>query len=123
MFNAPFSFNGRVRRLEYGISYLLCMLYATALDAILKSYGETSGAVMFVFIAPALWLFWAQGAKRCHDLENSGWFQFIPFYIFWLIFAKGRNGRNQYGSDPKDLNNENESIREYSKAEITKSDL
>jgi len=117
MFKVPFSFNGRIRRLEYGISYLLCMLYATALDTILKSYGETSGAVMFLFISPALWFFWAQGAKRCHDLENSGWFQFIPFYIFWLFFAIGKRGKNEYGNDPKD-SDEEESGRKYVRPEI-----
>jgi hypothetical protein len=41
----------------------------------------------------------------------------MPFYVFWLVFAKGRNGRNQYGGDPKD-NDEEESATSYVKPEI-----
>ena len=49
----------------------------------------------------SLWIFYAQGANRCHDLDNSGWYQLIPFYSLWLIFKKGNSGPNSYGDDPK----------------------
>jgi len=101
MFKEPFSFNGRIRRLEYGITYIITVSYAFLLDAIFETYGLSSDKVLLLFMLPAIWLFLAQGAKRCHDLGNDGLFQFIPFYIFWLIFAVGKNGRNKYGDDPK----------------------
>ena len=40
--------------------------------------------------------------KRCHDLGNSGWFQLIPLYGFWMIFQDGIKGNNEYGINPKD---------------------
>jgi uncharacterized membrane protein YhaH (DUF805 family) len=48
-----------------------------------------------------LWFLWAQGAKRCHDIGNSGWYQIIPFYVFWMLFANGQKETNQYGINPK----------------------
>lgn len=50
---------------------------------------------------PALWFLWAQGAKRCHDRGNSGWYQIIPFYGLWMLFADGEECENEYGVDPK----------------------
>jgi hypothetical protein len=43
-----------------------------------------------------LWFLWAQSAKRCHDLNKSGWWQLIPFYFFVLLFSTGDYGPNQY---------------------------
>ena len=47
------------------------------------------------------WFMTAQGAKRCHDRNNSGWYQFIPLYGLWMLFADGDVGENDYGPDPK----------------------
>jgi len=47
------------------------------------------------------WFLFAQGAKRCHDMNNSGWYQLVPFYILWMLFYQGTAGPNNYGPDPK----------------------
>ncbi len=47
------------------------------------------------------WFRIAQGAKRCHDINCSGWYQFIPFYTIVLLFQKGKIDVNRYGVSPK----------------------
>ena len=94
MFSNVFSLSGRIRRLEYGISYLA---YYFIYFLYLQSYS-TFMALVFLL---STYVIIAQGAKRCHDRGNSGWFQLIPFYFLWLIFGDGQEGTNEYGPNPK----------------------
>jgi uncharacterized membrane protein YhaH (DUF805 family) len=100
MFHNPFSFVGRIRRTEYGISVLICYMISFIIYAI----NPDGKGLWFSVIAtlPILWFLIAQGAKRCHDRENSGWYQIIPFYFFWMLFADSDNRLNKYGVNPKD---------------------
>jgi uncharacterized membrane protein YhaH (DUF805 family) len=61
-----------------------------------------------LLMIPGYWFLLAQGAKRCHDRSNSGWFQIIPFYVFWMLFAEGFPGPNEYGLNPKEIGNYDE---------------
>jgi uncharacterized membrane protein YhaH (DUF805 family) len=97
MFSNVFSIKGRIRRLEYGLSVIIQTVIFLVLGVV-EDRWESDVFVLYIFPA---WFSWAQGAKRCHDLGNSGWFQVIPFYGFWLIFAEGTRGWNEYGRDPK----------------------
>jgi uncharacterized membrane protein YhaH (DUF805 family) len=124
MFKNPFSFNGRVRRLEYGLSYLFFYIYWMIIVVLLVQYDlanqpanykygdklvNASGSlIIFISYIPALWFLLAQGTKRCHDRGNSGWWQLIPFYGFWMMFADGEIGDNEYGENPKGLNYDRE---------------
>lgn len=116
MFKAPFSFKGRIRRLEYGLSYFIFYAYVFAFSLLLQfvmplSFGSdetVSQLLFFVIIIPAYWFLFAQGAKRCHDRDNSGWYQIIPFYVFWMVFADGFPGPNEYGPNPKGIGNYDE---------------
>ncbi|WP_407524311.1 DUF805 domain-containing protein [Lacibacter sp. MH-610] len=113
MFKAPFSFDGRIRRTEYGLSMLFLVIAQMIIGAMvgLGSRSSDPGGTLVLFyllMLPALIFIWAQGAKRCHDLGNSGWWQLIPFYGFWLLFADGQPGTNQYGDNPKGIQGNNQ---------------
>lgn len=102
MFQSPFSFEGRIRRTEYGISVILYAVAAAIINAIAIS---SEMLILFVAYIPLLWFNIAQGAKRCHDRGNSGWWQLIPFYALWMLFADGEPETNEYGDDPKGRGN------------------
>lgn len=117
MFDRPFSFNGRIRRTEYGISLIIFgFLYLIIMG--MDESSRDSGLIGFVLI-PLVWFIWAQGAKRCHDLDNSGWWQLIPFYGLWLLFQDGQRYPNAYGDNPKGINDYSDSFEyDYPKASI-----
>ncbi len=100
MFKNPFSFKGRIRRLEYGISYLIYVAFYIGLSALEEVDDSFSIIVLIIFI-PLIWFLFAQRAKRCHDRGNSGWYQLIPFYDLWLLFGDSDYGPNKYGDNPK----------------------
>lgn len=113
MFKRPFSFQGRIRRTEYGLSVLFYVVGVILLELAVagivfstahgdsESVAGTMGIFLVIGLIPLLWFMFAQGAKRCHDLGNSGWWQLIPLYNLWLLFQDGKPGSNPYGPDPK----------------------
>lgn len=104
MFRAAFSFEGRIRRMEHGLSIIIWYFY---IIIIMNGIAITTGAPVLnlILLIPGLWFLWAQSAKRCHDLGNSGWYQLIPFYALWMLFSEGKIGYNEYGANPKGINN------------------
>ena len=116
MFKAPFSFDGRIRRTEYGLSILFLSIAQVLIGAMVglgSSRSSDPGATIVIFyllMLPGLIFIWAQGAKRCHDLGNSGWWQLIPLYGFWLLFADGQHGTNQYGDNPKGIQSNKQQV-------------
>ena len=124
MFKAPFSFDGRIRRIEYFLSGLISsvvggIVWTIAFAGIMAGAmsGSTAGAVGgsifgtiigFAVYVGLLWFGLAQGVKRLHDLNKSGWMiliMLIPIanFIFalYMLFADGTVGPNEYGNDPK----------------------
>jgi len=101
MFKNSFSFNGRIRRLEYGLSNLIFIIpYFLIMPYMLMGNDLEKVVVLIVYI-PLSWFIFAQGAKRCHDKGVNGWWQLLPFYGLILLFYKGDEGENEYGADPK----------------------
>lgn len=104
MFKNPFSFKGRIRRTEYGLSFIIFSI-PTAIINLIGEESDGNVAIIYLAYIPLYWFFLAQGAKRCHDRGNSGWFQLIPFYGLWMLFADSDNGINEYGPNPKGIGN------------------
>lgn len=101
MFKNPFSFEGRIRRLEYGLTFVIyIVIYVLALG-LMAAAGQVGPFIFMIVFIPMIWFAWAQGAKRCHDLGKSGWWQLIPFYGIIMLFLDGEPGVNEYGSNPK----------------------
>ena len=96
MFSSPFSFNGRIRRSEYGISSIIYCVAIIPLNDL-----AIDVPILSLLYIPLIWFYIAQGTKRCHDRGNPGWWQIIPFYGFWMIFADGDRQNNEYGRSPK----------------------
>jgi len=102
MFQHPFSFSGRIRRLEYGLSYLIYFIFCFPMNVMEEDQiGAGVAAIWIILVISMLWFLYAQGAKRCHDLGHNGWWQIIPFYFFWMLFAEGDYYSNEYGDNPK----------------------
>lgn len=94
MFRNPFSFKGRIGRTEYGITWLAFI----AINLTMSRVGIDPGSLWAIsHIIPCHWVLLAQGAKRCHDFEKSGWWQLIPFYVFKMLSQDGLPAANKYG--------------------------
>lgn len=104
MFKRVFSFKGRIRRTEFGLSYIIFLAWYLVFVAVTEMNDVNPVLALFIIltIVPAYWFLWAQGAKRCHDRGNSGWYQIIPFYFLVMIFGGSEDGINDYGTNPKE---------------------
>lgn len=100
MLKTLFSFEGRARRFEYGLSLLLYLMSSWFIPIIGQS-GDIA-KIIYVLYIPLIWFLLAQSIQRCHDLSKSGFYMFIPFYVLWMLFAEGVPGSNEYGPNPKE---------------------
>ena len=120
MFKSPFSFKGRIRRIEYLLSCLLGgvvfgFVFWSGIGASLIGVETNSGGgtvigmlISLFAIIGGLWFSIAQNVKRLHDVDKSGWLiilLFIPIIGFiwglYMLLADGTVGPNRYGMDPK----------------------
>lgn len=105
-YHSVWSFNGRVGRLSY-FAALFGGLFAFFIPIIfLRIIGVdvdtafNSPIIIFcyaIFYIAYWYISLTVGAKRCHDLGHSGWFQLIPFYGFVMLFSSGNGDDNEYG--------------------------
>lgn len=120
MFKSPFSFNGRIRRIEYFLSCLLggavtAIAFWLGVGTSLIGASQNSGSgfgigvlIGFSALIGGIWFTIAQDVKRLHDVDKSGWLiilLLIPIVNFilglYMLFADGTVGPNRYGNDPK----------------------
>lgn len=110
LFQFPFSFKGRIRRKEFFLTHLLSYVFHNILLSCIAFVDSDLLlgviSVLYVTCFPfLLWIYFAQGSKRCHDVGKSGWFQFIPLYIIFLFFLDSERRENKYGVCPKIIYN------------------
>lgn len=91
-----FSAKGRIGRGLYCIAsviYLVVYCFATVI-------GDSAVVgVLALIIFYVVWVWWIlQAIKRSHDTGHNGWWILIPFYTFYLLFAKGEQKPNRYGN-------------------------
>ncbi|MEP1488547.1 MAG: DUF805 domain-containing protein [Algibacter sp.] len=106
MFKNILSSDGRIRRTEYCLSYLGYIMIVNGSEFLGAYYNfEYADYLNIALIIPSIYIIIVQGAKRCHDRGNSGWYQLIPFYQLWMFFADSDDGPNEYGDNPKGIGN------------------
>ena len=127
--NLLFSFEGRLRRLHYWLTFIVLMIISgivasvTYVPALVAASGTgDSSAIMAAMASPGALIYWAYclvliwpnlalQVKRCHDRNRSGLFVLIVFIpiigaIWFLIeqlFIDGTPGPNRFGPSPKGL--------------------
>ena len=109
MFKAPFSFDGRIRRIEYFLSGIIggivsSIAWALGVGTFVlgAASGSAGGSVFGLLIGLAamiasIWFSLAQGVKRLHDLNKSGWLILlccVPIvgwiFALYMLFADGK---------------------------------
>ena len=101
-----FSPTGRLNRLPYIFTPIFIALALLLIDFLMKlTIGSSDLNIIFYGISIIIYIMLT--IKRWHDVDKSGWLtvlSFIPivnfFTALFLWFAKGTNGKNQYGDNP-----------------------
>ena len=105
------NFHGRIGRATYlstlfglGLSLTLVIVFVSIIMGAMNSkLGGSGPLIIMVYYLGLFYIGITLGAKRCHDLGRSGWFQIIPLYGFVMIFAKGEGSENKYGTGAKGI--------------------
>lgn len=106
------NFNGRARRQEYWMFFLVNIIIAFVLGFVTGLISPSLVIISNIYTLAVLIPAIAVGVRRMHDVGKSGWYLLIPIYSLILACTEGEKGPNQYGADPK---NQLEEINEIGK--------
>ena len=111
MFKNPFSFQGRIGRLEFFLSLLILIAYVVIVILIgnyLFPVNKSSSAYLVIIFFPPLWFFLVVRIKRLHDLDQSAWLlvlSAVPVVNIglelYMLFGSGTKRANEYGPASK----------------------
>jgi len=105
-----FSFEGRVDRTTYWIT-IIGLFFAGFMPAAIVAAHLNEATITLLMLNSILinYIAISVGAKRCHDLGVSGWYQMIPFYVLVMLFSESSDKGDRYGK--KDNGVSAESVR------------
>lgn len=86
-----FSFKGSISRSAYQLRIFFASICLYLCITLIDWSTATETIYPLIILIPIVWFFLATNTKRCHDLNLSLWWQFVPLYIIWLFFEKGPN--------------------------------
>ncbi|MBD8347350.1 DUF805 domain-containing protein [Dysgonomonas sp. HGC4] len=101
--NKYIKFDGRARREEFWMYYLVYLIIAivsTIIDSII-GMRIVGSLLSLALLLPTIGV----GIRRMHDIGKSGWFILIPLYNIYLWAQAGTPGTNEYGANPKEVSN------------------
>ena len=101
-------FNGRARRKEYWMFFLIHILISIVIGVISGLIDIPILATIYslAVLIPNI----SAMVRRLHDVNKEWWYIFIPIYSFILLCQEGDRGTNNYGPDPKNTFNEIDEI-------------
>lgn len=113
-----FSISQRIGRLRYlaytsGVYWVfailtsLLMIMGVEFVEIGEQGSFTGLAITIVWYLVLMMFFAFIGVRRLHDLDKSGWYYLLIlapflnfFFALYMLFAKGTQGKNNYGPKP-----------------------
>ena len=107
--NGLWDWEGRIARLPY---FLITLVTSVAGGILTALIDRGASALLFVPLAPIIYINVLALIKRLHDLGLSGWYGLVGLvplvnfvFTLYLFFAKGHAGVNRYGPPPIDQSN------------------
>jgi len=107
------TFSGRARRKEYWLFWLSNIIGHIIFGGIVINFNGNiidvpgTGIVYRIYILAAFVPALAVSARRLHDTNHSGWWEFIvlvpligAIYFFIVTCLKGTEGENRFGANP-----------------------
>ncbi|QXP58799.1 DUF805 domain-containing protein [Olleya sp. HaHaR_3_96] len=96
-------FNGRARREEYWMFYLINVIVSVAVGFVAGMIQTPIIGTIYslAVLVPGI----AVGVRRMHDVGKSGWYLLIPIYNLILACTDSVPGPNKWGDNPKGVGN------------------
>lgn len=118
------NFNGRARRSEYWYYVLTNVLIfgtlflsATLSEELHEWISDAFWYSIVIYFLLILIPSFAVVVRRLHDIGKSGWYYFVrvipivgPIWLLIMLCTEGTQGKNQYGKDPKQTQDEIDEI-------------
>lgn len=97
MFSKLHTSKGRISRKEFILTYVLYLVLTAIVNNVLIPIMGVTGIVPILYVN---YVYFCQGAKRCHDMGKSGWWQLTIIYFIPMMFMPSKPGTKHYIENP-----------------------